>query len=101
MLIQEKLNNIMNEYKYRTLKAVIVLQKKKESNTNIVGTTFHFKIGKSYYFIFEKSEVKEENDFLIIEMKKKLMPNTVFYEDIASKLNQTLESSEVVNIILM
>jgi hypothetical protein len=80
ILTQSELDKILTQNRDKVLKAVIVLPKTKENNV----------VGKQYFFIFEKHISKTkvvENDYLIIEFKKKHMPDAVFYEDLATKLN--------------
>jgi len=77
-LSQAELNKILIQNNDKILKSVISVPKIKDSNV----------IGKSYFFIFEKPTTKtNEYDFLVIEAKKKQMPDKVFYEDLANKLN--------------
>ena len=93
-MTQNEINNVLSNNKDKKLKSVIILSKTREKSIE-VGKLI-LSLGKYDFFIFEKLNSKIiEKDFLVIEMKKKLMPNIVFYEDLAMKLN-SLQNQELV-----
>jgi hypothetical protein len=53
-------------------------------------------IEKSYFFIFEKCESENKvYDNLVVEMRRKQMPDNIYYADLAMKLSNL--NKDIVN----
>lgn len=76
-LTQTELKTILSKNKDKKLNSVLILTKIKENS-----------MIKYYFLIFEIPKFKtEEKDFLLIELKKKNIPDEIFNEDLAIKLH--------------
>jgi hypothetical protein len=85
ILSQSVVEKIVKENNHKVLKSVLTFCRNQSDKS---------KSKKVYFFIFKNNIIKEQKDYdnLVVEMKRKNMPDNIYYSDLAMKLNNLNKS---------